>query len=568
MDRRLRPAKGSPNLGWHAAKRECYPCTRSVPPGAKRPLQVTRAPLLQRVHMPPLPDMMNPGGSRSVLLFALVLLAACLNGSKAAAQDVVCRASRRGAEGLAGTCQEGDSVVGAITLASPSAGAPHLWRGVIRGPRFESAAVHGPIGESDIGLDIRSAVVRLGRSWLSARDVRTDSDEVRFSFRSDRAAPANEIDVSILEKAREMLANQDSWNRRDSTDMDRAPAMGFACAPAPRQSMFCAVYLASLQVSGDYFHFRPAVNAVRWAAGDSSRERYRHPLIEFNNDPTVTLANVQGVLDAALGSVRAERDKCAKACLASIGDQYLNGLVAHGASRLPLAASVHATENGKEVRLGEGLWRTAREPGAYRVNVLDPDSGAVAIQTVLHEGNALVQVLLRLKTAAGQVSEVETLIARRGETCCWAPEQLSALSPEFEHVLSPADRISRDAMIAVVDGYFTALHTSGTPEYQRARGLTTSTNRYENGLLTTNVPRGGKLLGSDAATQFDSAMFGQIRVVNRRYPAVDPENGTVLAIVVFEDPKRERAPEIVSELFKIVRGEIREIRAVMAPTQR
>lgn len=88
-------------------------------------------------------------------------------------------------------------------------------------------------------------------------------------------------------------------------------------------------------------------------------------------------------------------------------------------------------------------------------------------------------------------------------------------------------------------------------------------NRYENGLLTTNVPAGGRLLGADAMMQFDSAMFGPIRVVNRRYPVVDRENGTLLAIVVFESPNPDRKPTIISEFFKIVKGEVHEIRAVM-----
>jgi hypothetical protein len=88
-------------------------------------------------------------------------------------------------------------------------------------------------------------------------------------------------------------------------------------------------------------------------------------------------------------------------------------------------------------------------------------------------------------------------------------------------------------------------------------------NRYENGLLTTNVPGGGRLLGADAMAQFDSAMFGPIRVVDRRYPVVDRQMGTLLAIVVFESRNPARKPTIVSELFKIVNGEIHEIRAVM-----
>ena len=93
-------------------------------------------------------------------------------------------------------------------------------------------------------------------------------------------------------------------------------------------------------------------------------------------------------------------------------------------------------------------------------------------------------------------------------------------------------------------------------------------NRYENGLLTTNVPGGGRLLGADATTQFDSAMFGPIRVVDRRYAVVDRVNGTLLAIVLFESPNPARKPTIISEFFKISDREIHEIRAVMVSSAR
>ena len=93
-------------------------------------------------------------------------------------------------------------------------------------------------------------------------------------------------------------------------------------------------------------------------------------------------------------------------------------------------------------------------------------------------------------------------------------------------------------------------------------------NRYENGLLTTNVPGGGRLLGADATAQFDSAMFGPIRVVDRRYAVVDRVNGTLLAIVLFESPNPARKPTIISEFFKISGREIHEIRAVMVSSAR
>jgi hypothetical protein len=235
----------------------------------------------------------------------------------------------------------------------------------------------------------------------------------------------------------------------------------------------------------------------------------------------------------------------------------------HDPSRLPLAASVKFTENGQELKVGEGLWQTAGRAGSYRVYVLDPDEGAAAVQTILHDGPAVVQLLLRLRVRDEQITEVETLIARKGDTCCWAPERLDALSPIFAEAVPAAKRATRQDLIAVGDAYFTALHTAGTPAYRRTP-LGEGMNRYENGRQTTNVAANAdRITPRDAQTQLDSALFGAIRVESRRYPVVDTENGTMLGIVVFQYPTSSRPPEIISEVFKITGEKIREIRAVM-----
>lgn len=479
------------------------------------------------------------------------------------AQAVNCRTTPVSDGMSSGRCVQGDSVIGEFSLRRPSPAAPHLWLGTIRGARFRSAASGGDTGESEIDVDVRpGGALRLGRAWLALRDVRSDSGRLRFTFHFDRAQRATDVDIKILERARTLLAEASRWNRADTTDMDAAPIKGFGCAPAARQSMFCAVYVASLEVAGDYAHFRPAINAVRVAVGSASKRTYRHPLIGFNNDSLTSLQDLHAVLDSATASVQKESVSCGRQCLAGLADDYLDALVARDPGRLPVASQVRFTENGTTLPLGEGLWRTARSLGAYREYVIDPDSGAVAVQAVLNDTATVLQLLVRLKAPGGRITEVETLVARRGDTCCWNADKLSSLSSIFAQLLPAAARAPRQDMIAVADGYFTALHTSGTPEYRRAR-MQRGMNRYENGMATTNVPGGGRLLGADAIAQFDSAMFGPIRVVNRRYPVVDPVNGTLLAVVVFEYPDSARRPEIISEFFKIVNGEIHEIRAVM-----
>ena len=507
--------------------------------------------------------------ARNVRLRALIILSVVMCPfAPALAQSVTCRAELGSGQSMTGQCVQGDSVVALLVLERPARSTPHLWMGTIRGTSFGASASGGPVGESKIGFDARpGGALRLGRSWLALREVQSDSVKLQFTFHFDRDQRATEVDARILERAHALLPDISSWNRRDTTDMAAAPTKGFGCTPATRQSMFCALYRASLEVVGDYAHFRPAINSVRQALGAASKKAYRHPLVDFNNDAATTLRGVRNVLDSAIAITRRDAATCDRPCLSGVADDYLAALVARDPSRVAVARELKVTENGAPRRLGEGLWRTASKLGAYRLYVLDADSSSVAVQTVLRDADTDVQILLRLKAPGGLISEVELLVAREGDTCCWDLDALRSLSPTYAQPLAPAQSAPRQDMIATADKYFTALQTSGTTEYSRApmrRGM----NRYENGLLTTNVPGGGRLLGADATTQFDSAMFGPIRVVDRRYAVVDRVNGTLLAIVLFESPNPARKPTIISEFFKISDREIHEIRAVMVSSAR
>jgi len=68
-------------------------------------------------------------------------------------------------------------------------------------------------------------------------------------------------------------------------------------------------------------------------------------------------------------------DLCERACLTGMVDKYLAALVAHDPGQLPLARVVRFTENGQELRLGDGLWGTVTAAGKYRLYVADPRTG-------------------------------------------------------------------------------------------------------------------------------------------------------------------------------------------------
>lgn len=207
------------------------------------------------------------------------------------AQTTACSATRDTASTYRGACTREGVRVASLTLQKSAVGPDGVWRGSI---------LHAP-DSLPVVIDARiDGALQLGRQWLALSEVSADSVTIRFRFSEGAPKAPSKADVDILRRARSYLDSVPRWNRADSTDMDGAPVKGFSCAPAFKQSLFCALYLASIDVVGDYAHFRPAVNAVRTALEEVSKKDYRHPLVDFNNDPATKLADVWRTLDRAL----------------------------------------------------------------------------------------------------------------------------------------------------------------------------------------------------------------------------------------------------------------------------
>src|ERR1700677_4838626 len=55
-------------------------------------------------------------------------------------------------------------------------------------------------------------------------------------------------------------------------------------------------------------------------------------------------------------------------------DQYLDAVIEHDPSSLPLAQNLRVTEDGKATKLGEGVWKTIAAL-TYRQSIVDPFTG-------------------------------------------------------------------------------------------------------------------------------------------------------------------------------------------------
>jgi hypothetical protein len=283
---------------------------------------------------------------------------------------------------------------------------------------------------------------------------------------------------------------------------------------------------------------------------------------------------------------------CNRACLEGLIDQYLAAVVAHDPKRLPLSEDVLYTENNQVLKLGDGFWKTAAGIGNYKHVFADPEFGHVGFMGTMQEAGAPLLMSVRLRIELGRITEIESIYFRPGGG---GPNNIAAMdqSGKAEDIwfrsIPPAQRLSRQEMIAIADGYFTGLQKNdgkglqGTGTYP----FTADCHRIENGAPTTNVPRPANeppgtlnLFAMDCLSQFKMGLYYVVQSIHhRRYPLVDAERGVVWAHSVFDqgtvnegtlsDGTKHRYPGfnrpgsiLVSEAFLIENGKIRRVEMV------
>lgn len=119
---------------------------------------------------------------------------------------------------------------------------------------------------------------------------------VVYVYAINRPLPQNEHDVAIVERAIRLLDDESKWSRQDDRKCD---------AEDGTLSLYCALYAASIEITGEFRHRAAALQEVRYAI-DAARPDadYAHRLMDYNNDPAVTFSDLHGMLDEALRNLQ------------------------------------------------------------------------------------------------------------------------------------------------------------------------------------------------------------------------------------------------------------------------
>ncbi len=299
-------------------------------------------------------------------------------------------------------------------------------------------------------------------------------------------------------------------------------------------------------------------------------------------------------------AAQGQTGSCDRTCLEQFVDRYMDAMMAHDPGKL-FTSNVKFTENGVRLQLGEGLWSSIVGIGTYKFYVPDVETQQIGfVGTALEESREnskgdYVAIALRLKIVNGQISEAEQLVLR-GNAGWEYPagatlEKRGKPHPAFAAVIPAAERPSREEMIKTANYYFQGIQQNDGKGYYP---FTDDCDRFENGEQATNVPikPGDKkpdpkssLIYSSAWScreQFESGLIHFVsRVRDRRFVAVDRERGVVYSFAFFDHgagkTRTFKAPDgrtvtsgpaspwtwQIAELFKVERGKIRKIEALL-----
>ena len=136
-----------------------------------------------------------------------------------------------------------------------------------------------------VNVAIVSAILILAANlFADARSQKDSADD------PEAHPPVTQADVKIVHRAREILNDQSKWNRSDTR---KCPD------DAKTFSLYCALEEATKEVTGSFQHRGAAMQEARFVIDEIAphHQQYHHRLMDYNNDPSTTFADIQKVLE-------------------------------------------------------------------------------------------------------------------------------------------------------------------------------------------------------------------------------------------------------------------------------
>jgi hypothetical protein len=161
------------------------------------------------------------------------------------------------------------------------------WLGTMQG-RFPEDPTRFELVMSSGG---KVGVAKTPFGWFSLQSVSLENEMLRLTIAANNQLPPTPDDIRIIQRAEALLSDETVWNRED----DRT------CPANPQKwSLFCALQQATQEISGGVHYRQPALQMVREVLNEVGGTRLgKHRLMDYNNHPDTTLAEIHGLLNAA-----------------------------------------------------------------------------------------------------------------------------------------------------------------------------------------------------------------------------------------------------------------------------
>ena len=202
------------------------------------------------------------------------------------------------------------------------------------------------------------------------------------------------------------------------------------------------------------------------------------------------ICRVALAMGTGLLCISAAAQECGRACLEGWADRYLDAVIDNDPSALPMTRNVRFTENGQRLEVGDGLWRSMKSKGRYRLFVTDVPAQQVALLTTIAEddrnpANEVPALMaLRLRIENDRVSEIEQIVVRDADAA-GRVEAMGSPNAMYLETIPRNRRMSRKDMIETANKYFTGMQQNdGKGDYP----FSDDCNRIENGGQSTNAP--------------------------------------------------------------------------------
>jgi hypothetical protein len=265
-------------------------------------------------------------------------------------------------------------------------------------------------------------------------------------------------------------------------------------------------------------------------------------------------------LMAGLGGVSraASAPACDRECLAGFVTRYLDAMLAHKPEFLPLASNARFTEDCRELKPGEGLWKSISRLTGYRRDILDVREGSAVSFLVVEEAGAPVLFVLRLKIADNKISEIESMAVRnQKEGMLFNPKNLQTVSQMMTYVPDRTERNSREEAVKIALTYPAGLKVGSFVKVDSP--MAPDAYRFENGQLMA----GPGCTFFKGCENMKTQMIPRLSGITHRVIAVDEELGVVAMRMNFGPGSTfEGGGELdVWHSFKIFGGRIRAAEA-------